>query len=118
MDQQYRDYHSIEQRIEHAIDAIEGLDKPNIASFSREFHVPYNQLTQRVRGQQSKSNHPSTNKLLNNAQEQAVRSYIACYNKLGMPVMVLQLKGAIQRIFDLDHSDGKAPPLGQHFITR
>ena len=32
--------------------------------------------------------------------------------------MVPQLKGAIQRILDLDHPDGKAPPLGQHFITR
>jgi hypothetical protein len=50
MDQQYGDYRSIEQRIEHAIDAMEGLDKPNIASFSREFHVPYDRLTRRVRG--------------------------------------------------------------------
>ena len=95
MDQQYGDYRSIEQRIEHAIDAMEGLDKPNIASFSREFHVPYDRLTRRVRGRQSKSDRPSTNKLLNDAQERAVRSYIARCDKLGMPAMVPQLKGAI-----------------------
>jgi hypothetical protein len=35
-----------------------------------------------------------------------------------MPAMVLQLKGAIQRILNLDHPDSKAPPLGQHFLTR
>ena len=69
MDQQYGDYRSIEQRIEHAIDVIEGLDKPNIASFSREFHIPYDWLMRRVRGQQSKSDRPSMNKLLNDAQE-------------------------------------------------
>jgi len=50
MDQQYGDYRSIEQRIEYTIDTMEGLNKPNIASFSREFHVPYNRLTRRVRG--------------------------------------------------------------------
>ena len=32
--------------------------------------------------------------------------------------MVPQLKGAIQRILDLNHPDGKAPPLGQYFIMR
>ena len=32
--------------------------------------------------------------------------------------MVPQLKGAIQRILDLNYPNGKAPPLGQHFITR
>ena len=32
--------------------------------------------------------------------------------------MVPQLKGAIQRILNLNHPNGKAPPLRQHFITR
>ena len=31
--------------------------------------------------------------------------------------MVPQLKGAIQRILNLNYPDGKAPPLRQHFIT-
>ena len=97
---------------------MEGLNKPNIASFSRKFYIPYNRLTRRVRGRQSKSDRPSTNKLLNNAQERAVRSYIARYNKLGILAIVPQLKGAIQRILNLNHPNGKAPPLGQHFITR
>ena len=76
-----------------------------------------NSTSQRVQGQRSKSTRPSTNKLLNDAQERAVRSYLARCDKLGMPAMVPQLKGAIQRILDLNHPDGKAPSIGQHFIT-
>ena len=45
------------------------------------------------------------------------RAYFARYYKLSMPAMVSQLKGAIQHILNLNHPDGKASPLGQHFIT-
>jgi hypothetical protein len=118
MNEYYENYHSIEQRIEHTMEAMQNADQPKIATFAREFHVPYTRLWRRVQGQRSKSTRPSTNKLLNDVQERAVRSYLTRCNKLGMPAMVLQLKGAIQRILDLDHPDGKAPPLGQHFLIR
>ena len=35
-----------------------------------------------------------------------------------MLAIVLQLKGTIQRILNLNYPNGKAPPLRQHFITR
>ena len=118
MNEHYGDYHSIEQRIEYVIEAMQNTDRPKITTFAREFRIPYNRLWRRVQGQRSKSTRPSTNKLLNDVQEQAVKSYLVRCDKLGMPAIVPQLKGAIQHILDLDHPDGKAPPLGQHFIVR
>ena len=44
MDAHYENYHSIEQRIDHAIEAIQSIDWPKIAVFAHEFHVPYDRL--------------------------------------------------------------------------
>ena len=73
MNEHYGDYHSIEQRIEYAIETMQNTDRPKIATFAREFHIPYNRLWRRVQGQRSKSTRPSTNKLLNDVQERAVK---------------------------------------------
>ena len=84
MNKHFGDYHLIEQRMEHAMEAMQNVDQPKIAAFAREFHVPYDKLWRRVQGQRSKSTRPSTNKLLNDAQERAVRSYLARCDKLGI----------------------------------
>ena len=44
MNEHYGNYHSIEQRIEHVIEAMQNADQPKIATFAREFHVPYTRL--------------------------------------------------------------------------
>jgi hypothetical protein len=44
MNEHYGNYHSIEQRIEHAMEAMQNADQLKIATFAREFHVPYTRL--------------------------------------------------------------------------
>jgi hypothetical protein len=39
MNEHYGDYHSIEQRIEYAMEAMQNTDWPKIATFACEFHV-------------------------------------------------------------------------------
>jgi hypothetical protein len=89
MDAHYGDYHSIEQRIEHAIEAMQSIDCPKITVFVHEFHISHDGLWRYIQGQQSKSTHPNTNKLLNDTQEQLVRAYLARCDKLSMLAMAL-----------------------------
>ena len=39
MDEDYGNYHSIELRIEHAMEAIQSVDRPKVVAFAREFYV-------------------------------------------------------------------------------
>ncbi|KAI0615765.1 HTH-Tnp-Tc5 domain-containing protein, partial [Pyrenophora tritici-repentis] len=55
---------------------------------------------------------------LNQQQEDALKAYITRCDALYMPPLMPQLISAAQRILDLEHPDGKAPPIGKNWISR
>ncbi|KAI0568531.1 transposase, partial [Pyrenophora tritici-repentis] len=50
--------------------------------------------------------------------EDALKAYITRCDALYMPPLIPQLISAAQRILDLEHPDGKAPPIGKNWISR
>lgn len=69
-------YIEIEKRISVACDAYSARGKTKIMPLSREFHVPYGRLLSRIKGRDSRSTRPITNRALDEAQEQLVIQWI------------------------------------------
>jgi hypothetical protein len=65
-------YSDVEKRISEACIAYGCREKPKIATLAREFDVPYQRLRGRIQGKNSRSTRPTTNKALDDAQEQAL----------------------------------------------
>jgi hypothetical protein len=114
----YGDYSSVEERIEEALKVREAGPATTLVQLSRQFNVPYSRLRRRAQGVQSKSERPASNKCLNGAQNLRLKTYIDRCDRLGMPALVPQLVGAAQRILDIEHPDGRAPPLGKDWVAR
>src|SRR4051812_18513393 len=91
-------YHEIEDRIIKALSAYYERNKPKIAPLSREFRVPYQRLKARIKGRGSRSTHPTTNKCLDDSQEQALISWIGILDSAGCPPTAQDIEGCANDI--------------------
>jgi hypothetical protein len=118
MSQRFGTYAQIEGRIEIAIAKLDSGIHANIRAAADYNHVPYSRLQKRVSGRASKIERTAPNQRLNQQQEDALKAYITRCDALYMPPLMPQLISAAQRILDLEHPDGKAPPIGKNWISR
>src|SRR5947209_4715665 len=110
-----------EGRIAKAIEALEKGEFTHVTEAHRYFNVPYGKLLHRYQGRKAANSLGGKNKLLNDAQEQAILQYIDRYDQLGRPCdhrhielaanSVLQASGTLQltgRYFGLPKTVSKA----------
>lgn len=118
MSQRFGTYAQIEEGIEIAIAELDSGLHTDIRAAADCNHVPYSRLQKRVSGRASKMERAAPNRRLNQQQEATLKAYITRCDALYMPPLMLQLISAAQRILDLEHPDGKAPPIGKNWISR
>ena len=86
-------YKEIENCISEANEAYYATGKPKIKPLAREFNVPYHRLLSRINGGDSRSTRRTTNKALDEAQEQALIQWITFLdnaNASPTPTMIQQ----------------------------
>ena len=91
-------YHEIENRIKEALRVYYECNKPKIAPLAREFRVPYQRLRARVKGSNSRSTRPATNKCLNDSQVQALISWIGLLDDMNCPPTPQDIEGCLNKI--------------------
>ncbi|USP75812.1 hypothetical protein yc1106_03086 [Curvularia clavata] len=114
MSQRFGTYAQIEERIEITIAELDSGIHANMRAAADYNHMPYSRLQKRVSGRASKIERAAPNRRLNQQQEDALKAYITRCDALYMPPLIPQLISAAQRILDLEHPDGKAPPIDKN----
>lgn len=108
-----------------AIAAAATLDKVNVVMLAREHQVDRRTLSRRLKGSNSRTTQPATNRRLTDAQETALKSYIRDLELIGSSCTVLQLESASnfflnkgRDLGDLDEEEGEPLAVGSTWTTR
>ena len=103
-------YHTIEARIQEAIQSLHEGKSRSIRAAARQFIVPENRLRHRYNGRLSKSAIGGRNKKLSDAQDSALINYIDHLNRSGGQHITREtLDTAANRLLAQSHI-GKGPP--------
>ena len=106
-------YQSIEGRIDEALDSIHDGLYTNCSAAARAYDVPERTLQRRWNGGASRSTRASVNKALTDAQEQAIREYIARLDAVNMSARPRMIVGAANYL--LKFEDRK---VGHQWLSR
>lgn len=113
---------NIEGRILQACEAAKREKNPNIAALARKFRVPASRLRSRFNGRQPRTARPSTNNRLDKAQEDALVSWIAYLDDIGVlptpKAIQLSANTMVQRVADASDAEPLNKMWAYNFLKR
>ena len=118
-----KNYQNIEERIEEALVAWNTCNYTSITRLALDFGVHPKRLQRRIKGGDSRTSRPATNKALMEAQEEAIRLYIRRLDSLDLSARYPMITKAANLLLREGHSDPDSKPqtVGkewtQHFLA-
>jgi hypothetical protein len=114
-----KNYHDSVAKISKAVQILHSMDNPNIAAFARDYNLPYQRLKRAYRGGQSRSTRPSTNKLLTEEQEAALKRFLDAIGDIGFGIHKSLIKQQTDALLAASHQDiGPPRRCGDHWAER
>jgi hypothetical protein len=104
------EYNEINERIVLAVQTLRSVTKPNIAAFARDHELPYQRLKRAYQGGNNRTTRPSTNKLLTDEQEVALKHFLDSIDDIGFGIHKSLVEQQCDALLALSHTGPGDPP--------